>query len=196
MGEKTTCLVSVFCFCLTAESGASVPPQDSRTTSPDLFESQSLTSASSKPSSARKTPESFLGPNAALVNLDSLVTKPAPPAQSLNPFLAPGRHVLGYICCCTIYSWLPALSPLSRMADLCLGRGRAPGTPHCYWSLGLPGGVGIDAEVREETTSWRGTCHRSYLHCPFREDLISTRFGSSEGCWLSCVSHVIGEILP
>lgn len=73
-----------------AESGASVPPQDSRTTSPDLFESQSLTSASSKPSSARKTPESFLGPNAALVNLDSLVTKPAPPAQSLNPFLAPG----------------------------------------------------------------------------------------------------------
>lgn len=74
----------------TAESGASVPPQDSRTTSPDLFESQSLTSASSKPSSARKTPESFLGPNAALVNLDSLVTKPAPPAQSLNPFLAPG----------------------------------------------------------------------------------------------------------
>lgn len=74
----------------TAESGASVPPQDSRTTSPDLFESQSLTSASSKPSSARKTPESFLGPNAALVNLDSLVTKPAPAAQSLNPFLAPG----------------------------------------------------------------------------------------------------------
>lgn len=73
-----------------AESGASVPPQDSRTTSPDLFESQSLTSASSKPSSARKTPESFLGPNAALVNLDSLVTKPNPPAQSLNPFLAPG----------------------------------------------------------------------------------------------------------
>ncbi|OBS64768.1 hypothetical protein A6R68_06682 [Neotoma lepida] len=43
-----------------------------------------------KPSSARKTPESFLGPNAALVNLDSLVTKPAPSAQSLNPFLAPG----------------------------------------------------------------------------------------------------------
>lgn len=71
----------------TAESA---PPQDSRTTSPDLFESQPLTSASSKPSSARKTPESFLGPNAALVNLDSLVTKPAPPAQSLNPFLAPG----------------------------------------------------------------------------------------------------------
>lgn len=87
---------------LAAESGASVPPQDSRTTSPDLFESQPLTSASSKPSSARKTPESFLGPNAALVNLDSLVTKPAPPAQSLNPFLAPGKHVLGFINCCTV----------------------------------------------------------------------------------------------
>lgn len=78
-----------------AESGASVLPQDSRTTSPDLFESQSLTSASSKPSSARKTPESFLGPNAALVNLDSLVTKPAAPAQSLNPFLAPGAAAPG-----------------------------------------------------------------------------------------------------
>ncbi|XP_041672972.1 epsin-2 isoform X1 [Cheilinus undulatus] len=36
----------------------------------------------------RKTPESFLGPNAALVNLDSLVTKPAQPAPAVNPFLA------------------------------------------------------------------------------------------------------------
>uniref|UniRef100_A0A8C5KJX0 Epsin 2 n=1 Tax=Jaculus jaculus TaxID=51337 RepID=A0A8C5KJX0_JACJA len=74
----------------TAEPGASLPSQDSGTTSPDAFESQPLTSASSKSSSARKTPESFLGPNAALVNLDSLVTRPTPPAQSLNPFLAPG----------------------------------------------------------------------------------------------------------
>ncbi|XP_048222563.1 epsin-2 isoform X7 [Perognathus longimembris pacificus] len=74
----------------TAESGASVPSQNNGTTSPDPFESQPLTAASSKPSSARKTPESFLGPNAALVNLDSLVTRPTPPAQSLNPFLAPG----------------------------------------------------------------------------------------------------------
>ncbi|XP_053424573.1 epsin-2 isoform X1 [Nycticebus coucang] len=74
----------------TAESVASLPSQNNGTTSPDPFESQPLTVASSKPSSARKTPESFLGPNAALVNLDSLVTRPAPPAQSLNPFLAPG----------------------------------------------------------------------------------------------------------
>ncbi|XP_062968457.1 epsin-2 isoform X1 [Cynocephalus volans] len=74
----------------TAESVASVPSQNNGTASPDPFESQPPTVASSKPSSARKTPESFLGPNAALVNLDSLVTRPAPPAQSLNPFLAPG----------------------------------------------------------------------------------------------------------
>uniref|UniRef100_A0A8D2B625 Epsin 2 n=1 Tax=Sciurus vulgaris TaxID=55149 RepID=A0A8D2B625_SCIVU len=73
-----------------AESVASLPSQNNGTTSPDPFESQPLTVASSKPSSARKTPESFLGPNAALVNLDSLVTRPAPAAQSLNPFLAPG----------------------------------------------------------------------------------------------------------
>ncbi|XP_015358919.1 epsin-2 isoform X3 [Marmota marmota marmota] len=73
-----------------AESVASLPSQNNGTASPDPFESQPLTVASSKPSSARKTPESFLGPNAALVNLDSLVTRPAPVAQSLNPFLAPG----------------------------------------------------------------------------------------------------------
>ncbi|XP_017920241.1 PREDICTED: epsin-2 isoform X4 [Capra hircus] len=69
---------------------ASPPAQNNGTSSPDPFESQPLTVASSKPSGARKTPESFLGPNAALVNLDSLVTRPAPPAQALNPFLAPG----------------------------------------------------------------------------------------------------------
>ncbi|XP_027621370.1 epsin-2 [Tupaia chinensis] len=74
----------------TAESAASLPSQNNGTTSPDPFDPQPLAVASSKPSSARKTPESFLGPNAALVNLDSLVTRPAPPAQSLNPFLAPG----------------------------------------------------------------------------------------------------------
>ncbi|XP_059236472.1 epsin-2 isoform X1 [Mustela nigripes] len=74
----------------TAEAVALPPSQNNGTTSPDPFECQPLTSTSSKPSSARKTPESFLGPNAALVNLDSLVTRPAPPAQSLNPFLAPG----------------------------------------------------------------------------------------------------------
>uniref|UniRef100_S4RD20 Epsin 2 n=1 Tax=Petromyzon marinus TaxID=7757 RepID=S4RD20_PETMA len=41
------------------------------------------------PPSCRKTPEAFLGPNAALVNLDSLVSKSAPPPvpQAKNPFL-------------------------------------------------------------------------------------------------------------
>ncbi|KAM6184703.1 epsin-2 isoform 2-T2 [Rhynchocyon petersi] len=73
-----------------AESVTSLPSQNNGTVSPDSFDSQPLTTASSKPSSARKTPESFLGPNAALVNLDSLVTKPTLPAQSLNPFLVPG----------------------------------------------------------------------------------------------------------
>ncbi|XP_029138964.1 epsin-1-like [Protobothrops mucrosquamatus] len=41
----------------------------------------------------RKTPESFLGPNAALVDLDSLVSKPAALSSSTkasNPFLPPG----------------------------------------------------------------------------------------------------------
>lgn len=41
----------------------------------------------------RKTPESFLGPNAALVDLDSLVTRPGPTlpgAKASNPFLPSG----------------------------------------------------------------------------------------------------------
>ncbi|KAL9835492.1 epsin-2 isoform 3-T7 [Geothlypis trichas] len=73
-----------------AESGSTVPSQHSGTTSPDLFESQHSGGTSGKQSTARKTPESFLGPNAALVNLDSLVSKPPQPVTSLNPFLAPG----------------------------------------------------------------------------------------------------------
>ncbi|XP_039348271.1 epsin-2 isoform X2 [Mauremys reevesii] len=74
----------------TAESGSTLSSQHSGTTSPDLFDSQSTNMTSSKQSAARKTPESFLGPNAALVNLDSLVSKPQQPVPSLNPFLAPG----------------------------------------------------------------------------------------------------------
>ncbi|XP_030813825.1 epsin-2 isoform X1 [Camarhynchus parvulus] len=73
-----------------AESGSTLPSQHSGTTSPDLFESQHSSGTSGKQSTARKTPESFLGPNAALVNLDSLVSKPPQPVTSLNPFLAPG----------------------------------------------------------------------------------------------------------
>ncbi|XP_064009601.1 epsin-2 isoform X3 [Pogoniulus pusillus] len=73
-----------------AESGSTLPSQHSGTTSPDLFDSQHSSVTSGKQSAARKTPESFLGPNAALVNLDSLVSKPPQPVTSLNPFLAPG----------------------------------------------------------------------------------------------------------
>lgn len=67
-----------------------MPLQTSKSASPDLFDLQPT----------RNTPESFLGPNAALVNLDSLITKPAQPAPVSNPFLAGGmfdlylRHVL------------------------------------------------------------------------------------------------------
>ncbi|XP_068278895.1 epsin-2 isoform X2 [Nyctibius grandis] len=73
-----------------AESGSTLSSQHSGTTSPDLFDSQHSSMTSGKQSAARKTPESFLGPNAALVNLDSLVSKPPQPVTSLNPFLAPG----------------------------------------------------------------------------------------------------------
>ncbi|XP_010212505.1 PREDICTED: epsin-2 isoform X2 [Tinamus guttatus] len=73
-----------------ADSGSTLPSQHSGTTSPDLFDSQHSSMTSGKQSAARKTPESFLGPNAALVNLDSLVSKPPQPVTSLNPFLAPG----------------------------------------------------------------------------------------------------------
>ncbi|XP_057673392.1 epsin-2 isoform X2 [Corythoichthys intestinalis] len=68
---------------------SSIPSQTSLASSSslDLFDPlPTSTSASSNPT--RKTPESFLGPNAALVNLDSLVTKPAQPAPAFNPFLA------------------------------------------------------------------------------------------------------------
>uniref|UniRef100_A0A3Q1B611 ENTH domain-containing protein n=1 Tax=Amphiprion ocellaris TaxID=80972 RepID=A0A3Q1B611_AMPOC len=55
----------------------------------DLFDPlPTSTSTSVTTNPTRKTPESFLGPNAALVNLDSLVTKPAQPAPVVNPFLA------------------------------------------------------------------------------------------------------------
>ncbi|KAK7939675.1 hypothetical protein WMY93_003001 [Mugilogobius chulae] len=68
---------------------SSVPSQGSLASSGslDIFDPlPSSTSASLNPT--RKTPESFLGPNAALVNLDSLVSKPAQPAPVVNPFLA------------------------------------------------------------------------------------------------------------
>ncbi|XP_005942517.1 epsin-2 isoform X1 [Astatotilapia calliptera] len=70
---------------------SSVPSQLSLASSSslDIFDplpTSASTSIITNPT--RKTPESFLGPNAALVNLDSLVTKPAQPAPVVNPFLA------------------------------------------------------------------------------------------------------------
>ncbi|CAI5674804.1 unnamed protein product [Oreochromis niloticus] len=70
---------------------SSVPSQVSLASSSslDIFDplpTSASTSIITNPT--RKTPESFLGPNAALVNLDSLVTKPAQPAPVVNPFLA------------------------------------------------------------------------------------------------------------
>ncbi|XP_070704675.1 epsin-2 isoform X2 [Pempheris klunzingeri] len=68
---------------------SSVPSQASLASSGslDLFDPLP-TSMSATTNPTRKTPESFLGPNAALVNLDSLVTRPAQPAPVVNPFLA------------------------------------------------------------------------------------------------------------
>ncbi|XP_008414895.1 epsin-2 [Poecilia reticulata] len=75
----------------TADAGitSSLPSQVSLASSGslDLFDPLP-TSASISTNPTRKTPESFLGPNAALVNLDSLVTKPAQPVPVVNPFLA------------------------------------------------------------------------------------------------------------
>uniref|UniRef100_A0ACB8EW09 Uncharacterized protein n=1 Tax=Sphaerodactylus townsendi TaxID=933632 RepID=A0ACB8EW09_9SAUR len=62
--------------------------------SPSAFDMAAVSGSlpeASKPT--RKTPESFLGPNAALVDLDSLVSKPsvsASAAKASNPFLPPG----------------------------------------------------------------------------------------------------------
>lgn len=88
-------LISEFNFLLplsvSADAGitSSLPSQVSLASSGslDLFDPlPTSTLISTNPT--RKTPESFLGPNAALVNLDSLVTKPAQPAPVVNPFLA------------------------------------------------------------------------------------------------------------
>ncbi|KAK1162908.1 epsin-2 [Acipenser oxyrinchus oxyrinchus] len=71
--------------------GVTLPSRPRGSVSPDLFDSQQNSYASfNQSSTARKTPESFLGPNAALVNLDSLISKPLQQGTVSNPFLAPG----------------------------------------------------------------------------------------------------------
>ncbi|CAM4353210.1 unnamed protein product [Leuciscus chuanchicus] len=59
---------------------SALPSQTSLSVGSDLFDLPG--------GPTRKTPESFLGPNAALVNLDSLVSKPLQQAPVSNPFLA------------------------------------------------------------------------------------------------------------
>ncbi|XP_075686717.1 epsin-2 isoform X2 [Rhinoderma darwinii] len=79
---------------VSADSISTLSSLRSGTTSPDLFDSQ-ITTSTSKQTIARKTPESFLGPNAALVNLETLVTMPTPPAPTFNPFFASGTPAQG-----------------------------------------------------------------------------------------------------
>ncbi|XP_035470878.2 epsin-2 isoform X2 [Scophthalmus maximus] len=67
---------------------SSIPSQASLASSSSLDLFDPLPTSSLNMNLIRKTPESFLGPNAALVNLDSLVTKPAQPPPVVNPFLA------------------------------------------------------------------------------------------------------------
>uniref|UniRef100_A0A8C5PRZ7 Epsin 2 n=1 Tax=Leptobrachium leishanense TaxID=445787 RepID=A0A8C5PRZ7_9ANUR len=75
---------------VSAESLSTLPSARSGTTSPDLFDSQLSNATNSRLAIARKTPESFLGPNAALVNLETLVSMPPQAAPTFNPFLASG----------------------------------------------------------------------------------------------------------
>ncbi|KAM3863581.1 epsin-2 [Diretmus argenteus] len=67
---------------------SSLPSQASLASSSSLDLFDPLPTSMSLTNPTRKTPESFLGPNAALVNLDSLITKSAQPAPAVNPFLA------------------------------------------------------------------------------------------------------------
>uniref|UniRef100_W5MFI7 Epsin 2 n=1 Tax=Lepisosteus oculatus TaxID=7918 RepID=W5MFI7_LEPOC len=75
------------------KTGDVLSSRPSASASPDMFDLQRGSSgpgSMSATTGSRKTPESFLGPNAALVNLDSLVSKPVQPAPVSNPFLMPG----------------------------------------------------------------------------------------------------------
>ncbi|XP_056399993.1 epsin-1-like isoform X7 [Hyla sarda] len=60
--------------------------------SPDAFDMAAMSGSLSESSNpTRKTPESFLGPNAALVDLDSLISKPTlQNTKTSNPFLVTG----------------------------------------------------------------------------------------------------------
>ncbi|XP_029110305.1 epsin-2 isoform X2 [Scleropages formosus] len=71
-----------------ARGSSSLPSRPAASASPDPFDLLPSTTS-------RKTPESFLGPNAALVNLDSLVSKPPQLSAASNPFLLTGASPKG-----------------------------------------------------------------------------------------------------
>ncbi|KAF6077397.1 epsin 1 [Phyllostomus discolor] len=91
----------------------------------------------------RKTPESFLGPNAALVDLDSLVTRPGPTlpgAKASNPFLPSGAPATGPSVTNPFQPAPPATLTLNQLR---LSPGPpGPGAPPTYISP-LGGGPGL-----------------------------------------------------
>lgn len=91
----------------------------------------------------RKTPESFLGPNAALVDLDSLVTRPGPSlpgAKASNPFLPSGAPATGPSVTNPFQPAPPATLTLNQLR---LSPGPpVPGVPPTYISP-LGGGPGL-----------------------------------------------------
>ncbi|KAK1329676.1 hypothetical protein QTO34_009858 [Cnephaeus nilssonii] len=91
----------------------------------------------------RKTPESFLGPNAALVDLDSLVTRPGPTlpgAKASNPFLPSGAPASGPSVTNPFQPAPPATLTLNQLR---LSPGPpVPGAPPTYISP-LGGGPGL-----------------------------------------------------
>lgn len=88
-------------MCSSGDGGitSSIPSQASLASSSslDFFDPLPTSTSAVIFNPTRKTPESFLGPNAALVNLDSLVTKPAQPAPVVNPFLASTGEGWGFV---------------------------------------------------------------------------------------------------
>ncbi|XP_063108390.1 epsin-1 isoform X2 [Cavia porcellus] len=91
----------------------------------------------------RKTPESFLGPNAALVDLDSLVSRPgpAPPGtKASNPFLPSGAPATGPSITNPFQPTPPATLTLNQLRLSPVPP--VPGAPPTYISP-LGGGPGL-----------------------------------------------------
>ncbi|XP_012605688.1 epsin-1 isoform X4 [Microcebus murinus] len=90
----------------------------------------------------RKTPESFLGPNAALVDLDSLVSRPGPTppgAKASNPFLPSGAPATGPSVTNPFQPAPPATLTLNQLRHSPVPPG--PGAPPYISPLG--GGPGL-----------------------------------------------------